>query len=200
MSQDEDPDQLPPLSEEEIRARTIGEPQVLSGPIRIVEYDANWPQLFQREAERIRAALGTRALRIEHTGSTSVPGLPAKPVIDIALAVKDSGDEAGYVPDLEHAGYILRIREQDWFEHRMFKGPDTDINLHVFSSGCPEIDRMLLFRDWLRKNDADRDLYARTKRGLARREWKYVQNYADAKTAVIKEILSRATALANTSE
>ena len=200
MSQDKDPDQVSPLTEEETRARTIGEPQVLSGPIRIVEYDANWPQLFQREAERIRAALGARALRIEHTGSTSVAGLPAKPVIDIALAVKDSGDEAGYLPDLEHAGYILRIREPDWFEHRMFKGPDTDINLHVFSSGCPEIDRMLLFRNWLRRNDADRDLYARTKRELARREWKYVQNYADAKTAVIKEILSRATALANASE
>lgn len=195
MSQDKEPN-LVPLTEEEIRARTIGEPQVLSTAIRIVEYDPSWPQLFQREADRIRTALGTRALRIEHTGSTSVPGLPAKPVIDIVLAMEDSADETSYVRDLENAGYVLRIREPDWFEHRMFRGPDTDLNLHVFSSGCPEIDRMVLFRDWLRENPVDRDLYARTKLQLAQQGWKYFQNYADAKTAVIQEILSRAKSMA----
>jgi GrpB-like predicted nucleotidyltransferase (UPF0157 family) len=73
----------------------------------------------------------------------------------------------------------------------MLKGPDTDINLHVFSSGCAEIERVLLFRDWLRRNVADRELYAKTKRTLAQKGWKYVQNYADAKTAVIEEILRR---------
>ena len=82
--------------------------------------------------------------------------------------------------------------EPDWFQHRMFKGPDTDINLHVLSSGCPEIDRILIFRDWLRRNSRDRDLYARTKLDLTQQEWKDVQNYADAKTAVIEEILARA--------
>lgn len=75
----------------------------------------------------------------------------------------------------------------------MLKGPDTDINLHVFSSGCSEIERMLMFRDWLRSNDADRELYARTKRGLAQQQWRYVQNYADAKNAVVAEICARAT-------
>jgi GrpB-like predicted nucleotidyltransferase (UPF0157 family) len=74
----------------------------------------------------------------------------------------------------------------------MFKGPDTDINLHTFSAGCPEIDRMLMFRDWLRANPADRQLYARTKLTLAQREWTFVQNYADAKTAVIDAIIARA--------
>jgi GrpB-like predicted nucleotidyltransferase (UPF0157 family) len=160
----------------------------------IVEYDPNWPGLFQREAERITGALGPRALRIEHTGSTSVPGLAAKPVIDILLVVADSADEAAYAPALESAGYLLRIREPNWHEHRMFNGRHTDTNLHVFSSGCPEIDRILVFRDWLRSNAADRDLYARTKRDLAQMEWKGVQNYADAKTPVIEEILGRATA------
>ena len=87
---------------------------------------------------------------LEHAGSTSVPGLAAKPRIDIMLAVPDSADEPSYVPALEAAGYVLRIREPDWYEHRVFKGPDTDVNLHVFSAGCPEIARMLLFRDWLR--------------------------------------------------
>jgi GrpB-like predicted nucleotidyltransferase (UPF0157 family) len=181
-----------PLSEVEIRAHTIGELQPLSAKILIVDYDPQWPDLFRHEADRIRATLGDRARRIEHAGSTSVPGLPAKPIIDIVLVVDNSADEPAYVPALEAAGYVLRIREAEWYEHRMFKGPDTDINLHVFSAGCPEIDRMLRFRDWLRERAEDRDLYARTKRALAGQDWKYVQNYADAKTAVVEEIIGRA--------
>jgi GrpB-like predicted nucleotidyltransferase (UPF0157 family) len=156
-----------------------------------VDYDPRWPELFAREADRIRSVLGSLALRIEHAGSTSVPGLAAKPIIDLLLVVADSAQENAYAPALEAAGYVLRIRELTWYEHRMFKGPDTDINLHVFSSGCPEIDRMLLFRDWLRSKPADRDLYAQTKVALAQKEWTYVQNYADAKTAVIDEIIAR---------
>jgi GrpB-like predicted nucleotidyltransferase (UPF0157 family) len=178
-------------SEEEIRAYTIGELKPLSGGILIVDYDPLWPELFAREADRIRSVLGSLALRIEHAGSTSVPGLAAKPIIDMVLVVADSAREDGYAPALEAAGYVLRIRELDWYEHRMFKGSDTDINLHVFSSGCPEIDHMLMFRDWLRSNAADRDLYARTKVALSQKDWTYVQNYADAKTAVIEEILAR---------
>ncbi|HKV46533.1 MAG TPA: GrpB family protein [Candidatus Acidoferrales bacterium] len=189
----QDHDGTPVLSEEELRACTIGELQPLVGGIRIVDADPEWPNLFAREAERIRAALGARALRIEHVGSTSVPQLPAKPVIDMLLLVEDSANEASYAPALEGGGYVLRIREPVWYEHRMFKGPDTDVNLHVFSPRCTEVERMLLFRDWLRNNPIDRELYAQTKMQLAREEWKYVQNYADAKTAVIREILSRAS-------
>lgn len=160
--------------------------------ILLSEYDPQWPQAFRREADRIRAALGERAIEIEHIGSTSVPGLAAKPVIDILVVVADSSNEQTYAPILESAGYSLRIREPHWHEHRVFKGPDTDINLHVFSSGCVEVDRIRMFRDWLRSHAADRDSYERTKRTLARREWKDVQGYADAKTAVIEEILARA--------
>lgn len=134
-------------------------------------------------------------MRIEHAGSTSVPGLAAKPVIDIVLVVADSADENAYAPALESAGYVLRIREPDWFEHRLFKGLDPETNLHVFSEGCSEIDRTLVFRDWLRANPADRDLYERTKRELASQEWEHIQNYADAKTAVIGEMLARARAI-----
>lgn len=133
-------------------------------------------------------------LLLEHAGSTSVPGLAAKPVFDIVLVVADSADESAYAPALESAGYVLRIREPDWFQHRMFKGQDPETNLHVFSEGCSEIDRTLLFRDWLRSNPADRDLYERTKRALAAEEWEHIQNYADAKTAVIGEIIARARA------
>lgn len=179
-------------TEEEIRAFTIGELNPLSSPILIVNYDPRWPELFAREAERTRRVLGSRALRVEHVGSTSVPKLAAKPIIDLLLIVTDSAEEEAYAPALTAAGYMLRIREPNWYEHRVFKGPDTDINLHVFSPGCPEIDRMLVFRDWLRANAADRELYASAKLALARQEWKYVQNYADAKTAVVEEIIARA--------
>jgi GrpB-like predicted nucleotidyltransferase (UPF0157 family) len=163
-----------------------------NAPITLAEYDPGWPRLYAREAARIRAVLGARALRIEHVGSTSVPGLAAKPIIDILLAVADSADEPAYLPSLESAGYLLRIREPGWYEHRMLKGPDTDINLHVFSAGAAEIGRMLRFRDRLRATGADRDLYLQAKRDLARRTWRHVQHYADAKTAVIQEIMDRA--------
>ena len=178
------------MTEEQIRAATVGEPQEHGGPIELADYDPAWPRLFDREARRIRTTLRERALRIEHVGSTAVPGLAAKPIIDILLIVGDSADEETYVPALEAAGYVLRIREPGWYEHRVFKGPDTNINLHVLSQGCPEIDRMLLFRDRLRANDADRALYERAKRELARKTWKYVQNYADAKGATVEGIIA----------
>ena len=181
-----------PMTEEQLRAVTIGELEPLSAPIRLVDYDPGWPDRFRREAERIRAVLGDRVLQLEHVGSTAVPGLPAKPVIDLALELENSADEPAYVSAMEAAGYVLRIREPEWNEHRLFKGPDTNINLHVFSSGCPEIGRMVAFRDWLRINASDRNLYARTKLELAQKKWKYVQNYADAKTAVVEQIMARA--------
>jgi GrpB-like predicted nucleotidyltransferase (UPF0157 family) len=178
--------------DEELAKVTIGGPRPLAGRIEISEYDPSWPSWYEREAARIRSVLGDRVIRIEHVGSTSVPGLPAKPIIDIALEVPNSADEAAYVPEMEASGYVLRIREPEWFEHRLFKGPDTEVNLHVFSAGCAEVEQMLLFRGWLRTNAADRGLYADAKRDLAARDWKYMQQYADAKTAVVHEILARA--------
>lgn len=183
-------DRSDPISDEDLQKLTVGELKPHNAPIFLAPYDPMWPRLFAREADRIREALGDRALRVEHVGSTSVPGLTAKPIIDILLVVPDSADEPSYVPAMEAAGYVLRIREPDWFEHRLFKGPDTDVNLHVFSVGATEIDRMLRFRDRLRDSDADRDHYARTKRELAQRTWRHVQHYADAKTKVIHEIMT----------
>ena len=174
-----------------LQAITVGTLEPHEAPITLAPYDPDWPRLFRREADRVRAALGPVALRIEHVGSTSVPGLVAKPIIDVLLVVSDPADEPGYVPRLEAAGYVLRIREPDWFEHRLFKGPDTDVNLHVFGAGAAEVERMLRFRDRLRADDAARDRYARTKRELARRTWRHVQDYADAKTAVVEEVLGR---------
>ncbi len=182
------------ISDEALEKIIIGEMTPHNAPITIGDYDPEWPRLFSLEEHRIRASLGDAALQLEHVGSTSVPGLAAKPIIDILLVVTDSRDEASYVPALEAAGYVLRAREPDWFEHRVLRGPDTAINMHVFSEGAAEIERMLRFRDRLRHNDADRDLYESTKRELALRSWRHVQHYANAKSAVVEEILARAAA------
>jgi GrpB-like predicted nucleotidyltransferase (UPF0157 family) len=182
----------PPRADAEIRAVSVGEPQVLDDQILLVDYDPAWPALFEREADRIRRILGSRVLRLEHVGSTSVPGLSAKPIIDMLLVVPDSTNEPAYASDLEHEGYVLSIREPDWYEHRLFKGPDTNINLHVFSpDAAPEIERMIRFRDLLRSNAAERERYEERKRALAGRTWRYVQHYADAKSGVIESILAR---------
>jgi len=183
-----------PLTEAQILAANIGAPLVLDSPIALSPYDPEWPSRHAALARGIRAALGAKVLTLEHVGSTSVPGLSAKPVIDIILAVSDSGDEPPYVPALEALGYVLKIREPDWFDHRLLKTPDAGVNLHVFTQGCEEISRMLVFRDWLRTHDDDRTLYERTKRELAARTWKYMQNYADAKSEIVNAILSRTLA------
>jgi GrpB-like predicted nucleotidyltransferase (UPF0157 family) len=176
--------------EERIREVAIGE---LEAPrIVIVDYDPTWPQRFRQEATKIRSALGEVALRIEHIGSTSVPGLAAKSIVDILLVVEDSGDETSYVPALEDAGYILRVREPDFHEHRMFRTAEKDVHMHVFSPGSPEIERYLLLRDHLREDAEDRELYARTKRDLASRSWPSMDHYAEAKTEVVEGILARA--------
>ena len=180
------------MTQEQFQTVQVRERAPLVGSIHILDYSPERPQRFEREAMRIKALLGEQALLIEHIGSTSVPGLAAKPIIDIVLGIANSADERTYVPILEAAAYVLRIREPDWHEHRMFKGPDTDINLHVFSLDCPEIDRMLLFRNWLCKNASDRQLYECTKRELALKNWKTIQDYADAKTSVVEDILARA--------
>jgi GrpB-like predicted nucleotidyltransferase (UPF0157 family) len=182
------------MTEEQIQAYSVGVIEPLKAPIQLAEPDAGWPLLFDIEEARIRAVLGDRVIDLQHTGSTSVPGLAAKPIIDITMIVADVTDEPAFVPDLEAAGYVLRIRENepDWYDHRVFKGPDTNVNLHVFSRGCVELERMVGFRDWLRTHGDDRVLYEATKRDLVTKDWKFVQNYADAKTAVVEAIMARA--------
>jgi GrpB-like predicted nucleotidyltransferase (UPF0157 family) len=193
MSADPPADQVPLSSDAELQRTRVDRLVPHNGPITLADYDPAWPGLFAREADRIRATLASLAIQVEHVGSTSVPGLAAKPIIDIVLAVPDSADEAAYLPALEAAGYRLQNREPNWFAHRMLKGPDTDINLHVFSAGASEIDRMVLFRDRLREHAADRDAYLAVKRELARRTWRHVQHYADAKTEIVRQIIGRAS-------
>jgi GrpB-like predicted nucleotidyltransferase (UPF0157 family) len=156
-------------SDEYQRAVTIGERKPRNGPIHLAPYDPEWPSLYSQLANRIRRALREKVLMLEHVGSTSIAGFSAKPVIDMVLAVADSADEPSYVPPLEEQAFVLRIREPDWFEHRLLSAPEIRGNLHVFSDGSDEIDRMLTFRDWLRADHADRILYESTKRELAAR-------------------------------
>jgi GrpB-like predicted nucleotidyltransferase (UPF0157 family) len=186
----------PRRSDEEIAAARIGPPDFLDGPVELVDYDPAWPVLYLHEEARIRVALGDGAISIEHVGSTAVPGLAAKPRIDVILAVGDSADEPSYVPALVAVGYELRVREPDWYEHRLLNRQDVAVNLHVFSAGCVEIGRMVGFRDHLRRDENDRALYERTKRDLARQTWRHVQHYADAKTHIVEEILERAGPMA----
>ena len=159
--------------------------------IVVVDHDPAWAARFQELAERVRAALGPRALRVEHIGSTSVPGLAAKPIIDALLVVADVTDEAAYVPALEVTGLVLRTREP---EHRMLRTPARDVHLHVYEPGHSAVRDYLDLRDWLTVDAADRDLYAATKRRLAERSWRDMNDYADAKTEVVQAVLGRARA------
>lgn len=179
-------------TQEEHDAAWVGGPPPAT-PVVIVDYDPQWPALYKREAQRIRSLLGDRVLYLEHVGSTAVPGLAAKSIIDIDLIVADSADEGAYLTDLVAAGYRLVVREPNWHEHRAFKGPDTNINLHVFSPGNPETIRHRVFRDWLRTHADDRERYATTKRELTREEI-FIREYAQAKDPVIDEIYERAFA------
>jgi GrpB-like predicted nucleotidyltransferase (UPF0157 family) len=173
---------------EPVETRLIG--GVEKREIKIVVYDADWPKKFEKHAKRIADALGGSALRVEHIGSTSVPGLAAKPIIDILVVVPNSAHESAYLPRLKAAGYVLRVREPDWNEHRMFRTPQKDVHIHIYSAGCPEIERNLAFRDRLRRNSDDRRRYEQTKRELAAKEWADMNAYAEAKTEVIESIIA----------
>jgi GrpB-like predicted nucleotidyltransferase (UPF0157 family) len=168
--------------------------------IKIVDYDKDWPKKFETHAKIIADAIGGSALRIQHIGSTSVPGLAAKPIIDILVVVADSADESAYLPQLEAAGYVLRVREPGWNEHRMLRAPEKDVHIHIYSAGCQEIQRNLTFRDRLRRNIEDRSRYEQTKRELAAKEWSDMNAYADAKAEVIESIIAASQAASELSQ
>ncbi|MDX6285677.1 MAG: hypothetical protein QOG53_1162 [Frankiales bacterium] len=158
-------------------------------PVVLVEYDDAWPGQFEQHRARISAALLNRARLIEHIGSTSVPGLVAKPIIDVLVAVDDVEDETMYLSALEAAGYELRVRETG---HRMVRPATHDANVHIYSVGHPEIDACITFRDRLRADPTDRAIYEARKRDLARHDWPDINYYARAKGEVIATVLSRA--------
>jgi GrpB-like predicted nucleotidyltransferase (UPF0157 family) len=169
-------------------------PRGHEGPIHLAPSDPAWPLQYLEVADRIERALGQVEVVVEHVGSTSVPGLAAKPVLDVLLLVPDPADEGAYVAALEAAGFLLHVREPDWHHHRLLRAENPHVNLHVFAVGSPEAERMLLFRDRLRVNQDERALYEQTKRRLAAEAWRRVQDYADAKSEVVEGVIARARA------
>jgi GrpB-like predicted nucleotidyltransferase (UPF0157 family) len=155
--------------------------------IEIAAYSPVWPGLFEAGKASIGQALAGAALHIEHIGSTAVPGLAAKPVIDIDLIVEDPTREEAYVPALAAIGYVLTVRERTWYEHRMLRHNRPRINLHVFGPACAEHARHILFRDWLRAHPGDRARYEQVKQ-KARIGVTNVEAYNRNKQAVIRDI------------
>jgi GrpB-like predicted nucleotidyltransferase (UPF0157 family) len=165
--------------------------------IEIADHDSAWAQRYEALRAPLAAALRDVATRIDHVGSTAVPGLGAKPIVDVQVSVPDPDDEDAFGPALEALGYALRVREPG---HRMYRAPALDVHVHVWESGSEDERRHLLFRDWLRCAPADRQLYEQVKRDLAACEWADMNEYADAKTAVIGQIAARAEAWAAASK
>jgi GrpB-like predicted nucleotidyltransferase (UPF0157 family) len=169
-------------------------PQRLDGPIQLVDADPRWSSQFEILRDVIHRVLGRRVLALEHVGSTSVPGLLAKPILDISLVVSDPASEQDYVPMLATVGYVLHLREPDWFEHRLLRHRDPAANVHVFGPHSVEVERMICFRDLLRTHAELRQEYASAKRELAAHYWDYVQDYANAKSQIVERILAEAQA------
>jgi GrpB-like predicted nucleotidyltransferase (UPF0157 family) len=176
---------------EQMAAAQVGPWPKAGRPIVVEDPDPGWADRFAAAETIIRDVLGDWVLAVEHVGSTSVPGLAAKPVIDIDLSVADTADESRYVPALEAAGYRLVLREPWWWGHRMLVTSSGDEHLHVWPQGAPEPVRHLLFRDWLRTHPDDRELYASTKMRLARQTAQQPGDYNLAKNTVIDEIYGR---------
>ena len=157
--------------------------------IVIEDYDPAWTARFEQVHAALRRALGPKAHRIEHFGSTAVPGLGAKGIVDVLVTVDDADDEASYDPLLTQAGFHIRVRQPG---HRMYRTPDQDVHIHIFTEGGDAANIRLLFRDWLRHDEHDRRLYEETKRELARKDWDATNDYSEAKGTVVAEILIRA--------
>lgn len=160
--------------------------------IEIVPYSSAWPHQFQDHSTRIKDAIGEVALRIEHIGSTSVERLAAKPIIDILVVIADPSKEELYLQSLLNAGYELRVREPDYDNHRMFRTTERDVHIHIYPPSSEEVERYLIFRDFLRTNPEARDEYAALKQKLSESNWKDMNEYSAAKTSFIDEIITRA--------
>lgn len=176
---------------EEIHAARVQLGAWAPAPVEVVAPDPAWPQWYAAVHNQVCAALGERVLAIEHVGSTSVPGLWAKPMIDVDLTVPDSADESAWLPDLEAAGFVLRVREPDWEEHRCLRGSQPATNLHVFSPGAREPRRHRMFRDWLRAHPEDRDRYAEVKREVAARGFTDAMLYNNEKAGFVYDLYEK---------
>ncbi|MDW5596621.1 GrpB family protein [Conexibacter stalactiti] len=163
--------------------------------IVLLPHDPAWAARAEQLIAQVRAAFDGIAVRPAHVGSTAVPGLAAKPIVDLqaATTTPPGGEEARLTAALAPLGFELRVREPD---HLMYRTPARDVHLHLWEAGSEHERRHLLFRDHLRADAADRERYAAVKRELAARDWDDMNDYAQAKDAVIAEITARAEAWA----
>jgi GrpB-like predicted nucleotidyltransferase (UPF0157 family) len=163
--------------------------------IVLLPHDSAWTARAEALLARLRPALAGIAVRPAHIGSTAIPALVAKPIVDLqaATTVSPGDEESRLTAALLPLGFELRVRER---EHLMYRTVAHDVHLHLWEAGSDDERRHLLFRDHLRADAADRDLYAATKRELAARAWDDMNDYAQAKGAVIAEISARAEAWA----
>ena len=158
-------------------------------PIEVVPWDPGWPSRYDEWRGRLARALGTAAVRIDHVGSTSVPGLAAKPVIDVQVSVRDVQDEPSYVPAVEGVGLWLRMREPIHRYFRPAEGRPRAIHVHVCTAGSGWERDHLLFRDYLRCHGAVASEYGRHKVALAERYRTDRVAYTEAKTCFILDAL-----------
>lgn len=171
---------------------TTGSERPVTDLVEVSPYREEWAAAFEAWWTRLAAALGHTAVRIEHVGSTAVPGLEAKPVIDIQVSVDDVDDEARYVPAIEGLGVSLRLREPG---HRYFRpagGLPRNVQIHVCEAGGEWERDHLLFRDYLRADPEAREAYARLKRELAERYRDDRLAYTEGKTGFILDALEEA--------
>jgi GrpB-like predicted nucleotidyltransferase (UPF0157 family) len=181
------------VEESKPRRRDVVDVELIGGVekrrLELVDYDGRWPGIFRDHQDRIRSALAGVVSAVEHIGSTSVPGLAAKPIIDVVVTVPDITAEEDYLDPLIVAGYELRVREPG---HRMVRTPARDAHVHILQRGNPDVDEYRLLRDHLRADADDRALYERTKRALLAEDRDDMNAYAEAKTEVILAIKGRA--------
>ena len=160
--------------------------------VEVVPYDPAWPQLFEEEAARIKQALGENCCEIHHIGSTSVPGLKAKPLIDILPVVYDLQKVDQATPLMEAMGYEDKRDFGIAFRHFFCKRQERRThNVHIFEIGSPEIEKHLIFRDWMRTHEGDRREYAQIKQQLADQFPDDSMAYSLGKNKFIKDILQK---------
>lgn len=161
-------------------------------PIRLTAYQPTWPALFERHRSGLAGALGRVAISIEHVGSTAVPGLPAKPIIDIQVTVADQHREEEYTRQIEDLGLQLRSRDDQHRYFRPFPDRPRDVHVHVCSAGGGWEREHLLFRDYLRGHPDAAAAYARVKREAAAIWADDYVAYTEAKDHVIRDTLAAA--------
>lgn len=163
------------------------------GTVKLVPHNPGWDKLFQAEKAKLLVALGELVVDIQHVGSTAIPTIPAKPIVDIAVLVKSLEKVKGYVGKMEALGY--RKKQENRPERLFFtKGPEKNriVYLHMGDENTYYIKDMVVFRDHLIQNPAEAKKYAELKEGLAERFADNRAPYTAAKEKFVQEVLDKA--------